>query len=247
MPPKRRRVLKKEIDDPERYNFPSELQTFLISEGTLAERKRNFWKGNPGGCPEAVRHRLHRLDNFGKSSSKDWRDHPRYLYSVKDTDHRYTPDSLWQAILPYFGQGFRNKTIWDPFWGDGSTARFLRGQGYTVIGKGGEDFFSTYHECDLIVTNPPFSSQTQVWNRLKFLNRPFVVVALQTVRGSKAHIENFTTELGKDEISWTIAPRVVFRQPPWQEPVSSDHLVWTVEVASWKLGAPPDIVLPRQS
>ena len=86
-------------------------------------------------------------------------------------DDYMTPPSAWRAIHKYIP---KNKVIWDPFYGDGTSGHALRDLGYEVIHKP-VDFFR-HNFGDIIVTNPPFSRVADVLNRLAILGKPFILI-----------------------------------------------------------------------
>jgi len=89
---------------------------------------------------------------------------------IKHDDYM-TPKYAWENITDYIP---KNKVIWEAFYGDGASGKYLKDLGYTVIHEP-IDFFES-NEGDIIVSNPPFSKSKEVLTRLKELNKPFVVL-----------------------------------------------------------------------
>lgn len=86
-------------------------------------------------------------------------------------DDYMTPKSAWEAIKDYIPN---DKTIWEPFYGDGKSGEYLRELGFTVIHEP-IDFFE--NNCgDIIVSNPPFSKAKEILTRLKELDKPFILL-----------------------------------------------------------------------
>ena len=86
-------------------------------------------------------------------------------------DDYMTPKSAWEAIKDYIPN---DKTIWEPFYGDGKSGEYLRELGFSVIHEP-IDFFE--NNCgDIIVSNPPFSKAKEILARLKELDKPFVLI-----------------------------------------------------------------------
>lgn len=86
-------------------------------------------------------------------------------------DEYYTTKEIWGQIshlLP------KDKVIWEPFYGDGQSGKHLRDLGFQVIHED-IDFFK-YDLGDIIVSNPPFSKKTEVFQRLFDLGKPFVMI-----------------------------------------------------------------------
>ena len=86
-------------------------------------------------------------------------------------DDYMTPKSAWEAIAHFIP---KDKIIWEPFMGEGSSGKHLAELGFNVI-HDDEDFF----ECDkgeVIVSNPPFTKIPQILERLKGLGKPFILI-----------------------------------------------------------------------
>ena len=90
----------------------------------------------------------------------------------KSDNNYYTPRTAWQEIGAYLP---KNKLIWECFYGDGTPAQYLRELGCNVISEDVE-FFENKIEFDLIVTNPPFSLKKKEFERLRELNKPFLLL-----------------------------------------------------------------------
>jgi hypothetical protein len=86
-------------------------------------------------------------------------------------DDYMTPKDAWENIKDYIPQ---NKVIWEPFYGDGNSGKYLQELGFTVIHEN-EDFFSN-NKGDIVVSNPPFSLKKEVIQKLKELDKPFILI-----------------------------------------------------------------------
>ena len=87
-------------------------------------------------------------------------------------DEYITPFSAWEQIQQFIP---KDKTIWEPFYAEGSSGTHLRKLGFEVYHED-EDFFKEDHG-DIVVSNPPFSKKQEVLKRLKLLNKPFIILA----------------------------------------------------------------------
>jgi len=87
-------------------------------------------------------------------------------------DHYDTPKYAWENIKQYIP---RDKVIWEPFMGNGQSARFLRELGFDNVIHDDDDFFKS-DKGEIIVTNCPFSQSKAVMNRLKELGKPFIMI-----------------------------------------------------------------------
>tara|TARA_R110000823_G_scaffold147510_1_gene277996 strand:+ start:67 stop:582 length:516 start_codon:yes stop_codon:yes gene_type:complete len=86
-------------------------------------------------------------------------------------DDYMTPKSAWENIKDYIP---KDKVIWEAFYGDGKSGEYLTELGFNVIHEP-VDFFEN-DLGDIIVSNPPFSKSKEVLNRLKELDKPFIVI-----------------------------------------------------------------------
>jgi hypothetical protein len=82
-----------------------------------------------------------------------------------------TPKSAWEAIEDYIP---KDKTLWEPFYGDGKSGEYLQELGFSVIHED-TDFFEHNHG-DIVVSNPPFSKKKEVIQRLLILDKPFILL-----------------------------------------------------------------------
>ena len=90
---------------------------------------------------------------------------------TKVNDEYTTPKSAWENIIKYLPT---NKVIWEPFYCDGTSGRYLEELGFEVIHKN-EDFFENNHG-DIVVSNPPFSLSKKILERLVKLDKPFILL-----------------------------------------------------------------------
>jgi len=86
-------------------------------------------------------------------------------------DDYMTPFSAWDNIKDYIP---KNKVIWEAFYGDGESGKYLEQLGYKVIHKK-IDFFES-NEGDIVVSNPPFTKCKEVLERLIKLDKPFILI-----------------------------------------------------------------------
>jgi hypothetical protein len=86
-------------------------------------------------------------------------------------DDYMTPKSAWEAIQHIIP---RDKVIWEAFYGDGKSGDFLKELGFDVIHQE-VDFFEN-DLGDIVVSNPPFTKCPEVLERLKSLDKPFILI-----------------------------------------------------------------------
>lgn len=86
-------------------------------------------------------------------------------------DDYMTPKTAWENIKEYIP---KNKKIWEAFYGDGNSGNYLQELGFDVIHEP-VDFFEN-NLGEIIVSNPPYSIKKQVFQRLKKLDKPFIII-----------------------------------------------------------------------
>jgi len=89
---------------------------------------------------------------------------------IKHDDYM-TPKTAWENIKKYIP---KNKKIWECFYGDGTSGKYLSDMGFDVIHEK-IDFFKN-NKGDIIISNPPFSKKKEVFTRLKKLDKPFIML-----------------------------------------------------------------------
>ena len=85
-------------------------------------------------------------------------------------DDWMTPKSAWEDIKDYIPK----KKIWEAFYGDGESGKHLKELGFDTIHEN-IDFFEN-DLGDLVVTNPAFTLIPKVLERLKELEKPFIMI-----------------------------------------------------------------------
>ena len=86
-------------------------------------------------------------------------------------DDYMTPYSAWENIKEFIPV---DKEIWEPFFGDGKSGKYLKDLGFKVIHKK-IDFFK-HNKGDIVVSNPPFSLVPDILKRLVELDKPFILI-----------------------------------------------------------------------
>ena len=113
-------------------------------------------------------------------------------------DDYMTPKYAWENIKEFIPQ---DKIIWEPFYGDGKSGDDLRSLGFEVIHEP-IDFFEN-NLGDIIVSNPPFSISKQIMERLKELDKPFILI----MPSSKINTSYFRNFFDDDKKLQIIIPR----------------------------------------
>ena len=90
-------------------------------------------------------------------------------------DDYMTPNHAWEDIKHFIP---KDKIIWEAFYGDGESGKYLKEKMNLNIIHEPIDFFDndTLPEYDMILSNPPFSKSKEVFQRLKELDKPFIII-----------------------------------------------------------------------
>jgi len=97
-----------------------------------------------------------------------------------------TPKHAWEDIQHLIP---KDKVIWEAFYGNGDSGRFLSELGFDVIHEQ-TDFFET-NLGEIIVSNPPFSKSKEVVKRLAELDKPFIMILPCSKINTSYFRENF--------------------------------------------------------
>jgi hypothetical protein len=113
------------------------------------------------------------------------------IIKFNNDDDYYTPKSAWEAIKDYIP---KDKIIWESFYGDGTSANYLREIGFNVISEQ-EDFFEN-NKGEIIISNPPFSDKVKIFKRLKELDKPFILIFPVSTITKKFYQDYFADKCG---------------------------------------------------
>ena len=86
-------------------------------------------------------------------------------------DDWMTPKSAWEAIEDFIP---KDKILWECFYGNGNSGRYLTELGFNVIHED-IDFYDN-NLGDILVSNPPFSDCANVMKRLLAIDKPFIMI-----------------------------------------------------------------------
>ena len=89
----------------------------------------------------------------------------------KDDDYM-TPKYAWEDIVEFIP---KDKEIWESFYGDGQSKKFLNELGFKNVIHEKIDFFKE-NRGEIIVSNPPFSKSKEVLTRCVELGKPFILI-----------------------------------------------------------------------
>jgi len=101
-------------------------------------------------------------------------------------DDYMTPKSAWTDIKDYIP---RDKVIWECFYGNGNSGRYLTELGFNVIHE--EIDFYDNDLGDILVSNPPYSDCKRIMKRLSDLDKPFIMLMPSSKINTSYFRENF--------------------------------------------------------
>ena len=101
-----------------------------------------------------------------------------------------TPNHAWEDIKHFIP---KDKIIWEAFYGDGESGKYLKEKMNLNIIHEPIDFFddNTLPEYDMILSNPPFSKSKDVFKRLKELDKPFIIISQSSKINTSYVRENY--------------------------------------------------------
>ena len=106
---------------------------------------------------------------------------------IKHDDYM-TPKYAWENIKDYIPK----VKIWEAFYGDGESGKHLKELGFDVIHEP-IDFFddSTRPEYECLVSNIPFSKSKEIMNKLREIDKPFIIIMPSSKINTSYFRENF--------------------------------------------------------
>ena len=151
-------------------------------------------------------------------------------------DEYMTRKSAWEDIIDYIPRG---KVIWEAFMGNGQSGNFLKELGFEVYMKN-EDFFETPNSGygDIVVSNPPYTNKKEVFERLKYIGKPFILLVPTTVLHTKYFKETFENE--------RIQLIIPFRKRQFDKlgvNKQKDNCSFYTLYICWRIGLPKDVIL----
>jgi hypothetical protein len=134
--------------------------------------------------------------------------------TFKKDDDYMTPKSAWEEISHIIPQ---DKLIWEAFYGDGTSGKYLTELGFNVIHQD-VDFFDN-DLGEIVVSNPPFTKCPEILTRLKELNKPFILI----MPCSKLTTQYFRKLFNGDNELQIVIPRkrINFTKLVYQKPVDN--------------------------
>ena len=174
------------------------------------------------------------FDDVRPPHPRPHRDRPKLsvvICMVKHDDYM-TPFSAWEDVSAYIP---RHLTLWEAFYGDGTSGHHLTELGFDVIHEDLDFFAHDLGEC--VVTNPPFSELPRVLARLRELGKPFVVIMPCSTLTTR-----YFRDLFQDIQVIVPRKRIQFRKLVDGVEVPSGRCSFDCLYFCWRLGLPRDVV-----
>ena len=150
-------------------------------------------------------------------------------------DDYMTPKSAWENIKEYIPS---DKLIWEAFYGDGESGKYLTDLGFNTIHEP-IDFFEN-NLGEIIVSNPPFTLIPQILKRLHELNKPFILL----MPSSKINTQYFRKLFcNNDDPVQIIIPkkRIAFNKRINGEVIKTKSCNFDCFYYCWRIGLERDI------
>lgn len=155
-------------------------------------------------------------------------------------DDYMTPKYAWENIKDYIPK----KVLWEPFYGNGQSGKFLQELGFDVIHEQ-IDFFE-HNKGEVIVSNPPFSKAKEILSRLKELGKPFILI-LPSSKINTQYVRNLFKD--EDDKLQIIIPRkrIQFLKTENGKVIDQKNACnFDCFYYCWKINLPRDIVWLKQ-
>lgn len=145
-----------------------------VSRQTTLDRYFDF---KPSAFEIKITHKKYNTDAYIEVM-RERRAFSDYLFkSNKKSDEYYTRAYTWQRFVDQ--NGLRGSTVFEPFYGDGSSTESLSGL-VDVVGVKGADFWdiidNPLYKDLFILSNPPFSFKWQIIYTLLERHRSFALI-----------------------------------------------------------------------
>ena len=153
---------------------------------------------------------------------------------IKHDDY-FTPKYVWEDIKEYIPS---DKLIWEAFYGDGESGKYLTDLGFNTIHEP-IDFFEN-NLGEIIVSNPPFTLIPQILKRLHELNKPFILL----MPSSKINTQYFRKLFcNNDDPVQIIIPkkRIAFNKRVNGEVIKTKSCNFDCFYYCWRIGLERDI------
>jgi|TARA_R110000824_G_scaffold219681_2_gene406672 23S rRNA G2445 N2-methylase RlmL len=112
------------------------------------------------------------------------------IIKLNNDDDYMTPNAVWDSIKHLIP---KDKIIWECFYGNGESAKYLSKIGFNVESYDIDFFNETNFKYDILISNMPYSIKAKVFQKLAEINKPFMMlvpVATMTKQYLKKYFKN---------------------------------------------------------
>lgn len=112
------------------------------------------------------------------------------IIKLNKEDDYMTPNAVWDSIKHLIP---KDKIIWECFYGDGESGKYLSKIGFNVESYDIDFFNETNFKYDILISNMPYSIKAKVFQKLAEINKPFMMlvpVATMTKQYLKKYFKN---------------------------------------------------------
>jgi hypothetical protein len=95
------------------------------------------------------------------------------IIKLKGDNEYMTPKEVWVSIAHLIP---KDKVIFEGFYGDGNSGKFLKELGFKVESHDVDFFDDQKFNYDIIISNPPYSIKAKVFKKLYEINKPFMLL-----------------------------------------------------------------------
>ena len=95
------------------------------------------------------------------------------IIKLKKDDSYMTPKIVFKSIAHLVPN---DKIIWESFYGNGDSGKFLKELGFEVQSKDVDFFDDQSFEYDILISNPPYSIKAKVFKKLSEIDKPFMML-----------------------------------------------------------------------
>jgi len=97
------------------------------------------------------------------------------LTTGEKCDDYETPKGAFELLLPFIDT---SNIVYDPYYCNGLSGKYLRDIGYKNVIHNNEDFYANWckYKFDCIISNPPYSCKVQVFKELYKIDKPFALL-----------------------------------------------------------------------
>ena len=95
------------------------------------------------------------------------------IIKLKGDNEYMTPKEVWVSIAHLIP---KDKVIFEGFYGDGNSGKFLKELGFKVESHDVDFFDDPSFNFDIIISNPPYSIKAKVFKKLSEIDKPFMML-----------------------------------------------------------------------